>query len=133
MVVEAFDPGEVLDLPGSGRGAFRVRGGNAGTAARLIARPVYAGWFEDAPDTKFGVSVCETTKKGDCLDKPKPQVAFDAEPGKLKWFKVFVTAPDSDPGFDPGKRRVFLRFEQDIGFGFSGSQIVGAASVAVKK
>ncbi len=133
MVVEAFEPGDVLDLPGSGKGAFRVRGGNAGTAARLVARPVYAGWFEDAPDTRFGVSVCETNKKGDCLDKPKPQLTFDAEPEKLKWFKVFVTAPDSDPGFDPGKRRVFLRFEQDIGFGFSGSQIVGAASVAVKR
>jgi hypothetical protein len=62
-------------------------------------------------------------------------VEYSAQRNTTAFFKIFVEPPAANPGYDPGKRRVFLKLWQDRPAGVQGSfdAVVGAESVAVRK
>jgi hypothetical protein len=61
-------------------------------------------------------------------------VEYSAQRNATAFFKIFVKPPAVDPGFDPGKRRVFLKLWQPrpVTQG-TFDAVVGAESVAVRK
>ena len=59
---------------------------------------------------------------------------YNAPANVRKYFNVFVRAPAVNPGYDPTKRRVFLRFKQEAPDNVSADHVlVGVGGIAVKK
>lgn len=127
---------EVLKVPAGTTRSFSVSAVNRGRAGTIIARPQYIHPFgEDEPDKHFKVKVCRTDQSGNCIGGRTDSVNYHAAPGATRTFKVFVTAPASDPGFDPRLRRVLLIFlqKQPPGAGPVPSIPVGTESIAVRR
>lgn len=139
-----FEPAEIAPtvspvtklilVPTGGSQFFRVAAVNTGPAATLTATPRYVRpQGENDPAKLFGVAVCRTaTLTGACLAPEAASTSYSAGKGATNFFRVRVTAPTVNPGFDPGKRRVFLNFEQDA-LDSVGKVVVGAPSVAVRR
>ena len=124
---------DTLLVPASG-GVFRVTAKNRGVPAKIVARAQYVHPFdEQAANRLFKVSVCRIASNGSCLAPPDYSVTYSAATGSTATFKVLVKAPAVNPGFNPGKRRVFLIFSQVQPVGFTYSVPIVSRSVAVKK
>jgi len=127
--------GVVNVRPGTG-GAFAVATVNIGVPATVTARLLYSRPFgEDDPARQFTAFICETNPStGVCLAPPALTVSFTATPGVPHTFAVFVQRPAVDPGFDPGQRRIFVKFEEQSPPNFLGQNpiplLVGSTSVA---
>jgi hypothetical protein len=137
LEVEKFAPhSDELVVP-SGGAAFRVSAINRSATTTLRAIPTYIRPFDDCcdPQKQFEVSICETaTKNGPCLAAATQSVDYNAEKDKKTFFTVFVLPPAVDPGFDPGRRRVFLKFWHPRPTTQSGfDTVVGAESIAVQR
>jgi hypothetical protein len=125
----------ILAVPSGTGGAFGVATVNIGVAATVTARPVSARPFgEDDPAKQFTAFICETDAASHCLTPPAASVQFTAAPNAPHTFAVFVQRPAVDPGFDPGRRRMFIKFEQLSPPNFFGSNpipiLVGSTSIA---
>jgi hypothetical protein len=127
--------GIVNVTPATG-GAFSVATVNIGVPAQITARATYSRPFgEDDPARQFVSFICETVPAtGQCLSPPAVSDAFDAQPNVPHTYAVFVQPPGVNPGFDPGQRRIFVKFEQQSPPNFLGSNpiplLVGSTSVA---
>jgi hypothetical protein len=132
--VEKLAPGgDKLKVPPGGA-VFKVSAINRSATTELRAIPIYIRPFEDGVDKYFPVSICRTaTKNGPCLAPPSASVDYSAEKNTEAFFRILVEPPDVDPGFDPGKRRVFLKLwhPRPAGLG-TFDAVVGAESVAVQ-
>ncbi|RXF75591.1 hypothetical protein [Hansschlegelia zhihuaiae] len=106
---------------------------NLGAKAKVTARANFAAPFDDPANSRFTATICQTDAKGVCKKGPTPSVEFQAVPQEPVYFKLFVTAPDVDPGFDADRRRMVLVFEQPQGGDLTGDQAIGATSFAVRK
>ncbi len=125
----------ILDVPPAIGGAFGVATVNIGASATVRARPVYVHPFgEDDPAKQFSSFICETDAASNCVTALAPSVQFTATPNVPHTFAVFVQRPAVDPGFDPGQRRIFVKFEVLSPPNFFGSNpiplLVGSTSVA---
>jgi hypothetical protein len=125
----------ILGVPFGNGGAFAVATINIGAPATITARPFYIHPFgEDDPAKQFASFICETDATGNCLSSAAPSVQFTAAPNVPHTFSVFVQRPATDPGFDPGQRRIFVKFEEQSPPNFFGSNpipiLVGSTSVA---
>lgn len=131
----ATNDGVVNVAPGTG-GAFSVATVNIGVPAQITARATYSHPFgENDPAKQFVSFICETVPAtGQCIAPPAVSVSFDAEPNVPHTFAVFVQPAGANPGFDPGQRRIFVKFEQQSPPNFLGSNpiplLVGSTSVA---
>jgi hypothetical protein len=131
-VTKRAPAGDTLNVPPAGA-VFRVSAVNRSPATTLRAIPIYIKPFGEQD---FTVSICRTaTDNGSCLAPASGSVEYNAARNAPAFFKIFVQPPAVDPGFDPGKRRVFLKLWQDRPAGVQGSfdAVVGAESVAVRK
>lgn len=125
-----------LNVPATGLAKFRVSVTNAGPTARVRVNGFYYAPFDDAPESKFSVpGVCEANAAGKCIGPTKQfGIAYKAEKGVKKYFNVLVGAPDVDPGFDPGNRRVHLNVWQEAPDNVNADEIrVGTHGIPVKK
>jgi hypothetical protein len=125
----------ILAVPSGTSGAFGVATVNIGAAATVTARPVYVRPFgEDDPAKQFTAFICETGAASNCLTPLAASVQFTAAPNAPHTFAVVVQRPAVDPGFDPGRRRMFIKFEQLSPPNFFGSNpipiLVGSTSIA---
>jgi hypothetical protein len=134
MVLDKLAPDrDTLPVPDGGSATFRVSAVNRSPAADLRVIPLYLRPFEDAAETQFGVTVCRTaTENGACLAPDSSTVEYTAATNETAFFKVTVSSPSENPGFDPGRRRVVLKFWQIVPEGGVFDAVVGAESVAVK-
>ncbi len=125
---------DVLAVGAGATGSFRVTAVNRGPADTLTVTPRYVRPFgEDAANLLFTVKVCRTaTPAGACLAALAASTTYTAARNVPNHFRVVVTGPSSDPGFDPTLRRVFLNFEQ-VARQSVGTIVVGAPSIAVKR
>lgn len=140
----AYDPARVtaaklapattyLNVPAAGAG-FRVSAVNRGPASTLVARPYYIRPFEEtAANKQFTVKVCRASAAGNCTTAEADSIQFSAAEGVTNRFKVVVRPPAVNPGYDPGKRRVFLVFDQVQPVGNIFSVPVASQSIAVRK
>jgi hypothetical protein len=113
----------IVNVPGeTGAGAFAVATVNVGTGAQITARADTG----DAP-IPVSLSLCQTDPgNGQCISDIGPSVTVDnVGQGQTPTFAVFVTGHGAVP-FDPGRNRVFVRFEDAAG------AIRGTTSVAVR-
>jgi hypothetical protein len=118
----------ILKVPPTGFATFTVRAVNRGPTVVLTARPRYLFPFGEASNRQFSATVCEADPATwECLAPPAESVAYTAARNVTKAFAVQVFGPPVDPGFDPGRRRMFLDFRM------SDFVMVGATSVAPKK
>jgi hypothetical protein len=125
----------ILAVPSGIGGAFGVATVNIGVAATVTARPVYIRPFgEDDPAKQFTAFICETDASSGCVGPLAPSVQFTAAPNVAHTFAVFVQRPAVDPGFNPGQRRLFVKFEELSPPNFFGSNpipiVVGSTSIA---
>jgi hypothetical protein len=125
----------ILSVPSGTGGAFGVATVNIGVTATITARPVYARPFGESDAARqFTAFICETDAASNCLTAPAASVQFTAAPNVPRTFAVFVQRPAVDPGFDPGLRRLFVKFEQLSPPNFFGSNpipiLVGSTSIA---
>ena len=98
----------------AGGGAkYRVTVRNLGPTGTILALPSYVAPFGESGNKQFGVKICQTQRPtSGCLAPPAERVQFLAPTGATRNVLVSVTRPAADPGFDPDKRRVFVRFNQ---------------------
>lgn len=105
----------------SGAGAFAVATVNVGTAAQITAAP-------DTGDADLPVTllICETSPStGACISDLGAEVATQIDANATPTFAIFPTGT-APVDFDPGNKRVFVRFRDDSG------EVRGSTSVAVK-
>jgi hypothetical protein len=122
---------DTLNVPPAGA-VFRASVVNRSPTTTLRAIPVYIKPFGEE---EFPVSICRTAAdNGPCLAPASGSVEYSAQRNATAFFKIFVKPPAVDPGFDPGKRRVFLKLWQPrpVTQG-TFDAVVGAESVAVRK
>lgn len=127
---------QVLKVPAGRPAAFVASIENKSAAATLRVLPRYVRPFgEDDPSMQFEVAICRTEAQGSrCLAPPLPTIdAFPASKKVVNWFKIFVRPPAIDPGFDPGKRRVFLNVDEQAPIERTFDVRLAAPSLAVKK
>jgi hypothetical protein len=135
VIVSTSAP-KVLKVPARKPAVFTASIQNKSATATLRALPRYVRPFgEDDPGKQFQVTICPTeVEDGACLQPPSPTIdAFVAKRRVVNWFKIFVRAPSKDPGFDPGKRRMFLNVDEAAPFAGTFDARLAAPSVAVKK
>jgi hypothetical protein len=128
--------GDTLDVPENGTGTFRASAINRSPAANLRVIPIYLRPFSDCcdPNLQFTVEICRaTTATGACLAPFAGSVEYTAAEDEESFFKVRIGAPQTDPGFDPGARRVVIKFWQMPPEGGVLDAVVGAESVAVRR
>lgn len=125
--------GDVLNVPEGGEAGFRFSALNTGPDAELEVFASYLRPFgEDDPGLLFGSKICRTaTASGPCLSAADTSLTYVAVKGEKSYFRMFVTSPVDDPGFDPGARRVYALFKQERSDGF-GNVLIGTHSIAVK-
>ena len=125
--------GDILNVPAAG-GIFRVSAKNLGAATQLRALAVYIRPFGEPANKEFKVKICRTaTDGGACLQPRSSEVNYTHAKNATAFFKVFVTRPAVNPGFDPEKRRVFFKLWQDQPTTGSFDAVVAAESVAVRR
>jgi hypothetical protein len=133
-VAKTAPAGDVLNVPKSGNAVFRVSVVNTSPKAQLRALALYSAPFEEGSDKQFKVTICRTaTDNGACLAPASSEVSYTADKNSKSFFKVFVRAPATNPGFDPSRRRVFFKLWQINAPEGSFDAVVGAESVAVKR
>ncbi len=126
--------GDVLKVPRSGDASFEVEVENRGGEATVVARTYYGRPFDDAADALFAATVCRLDKpKGKCLGKAEQRIEYAAKKRAKDAFRVFVTAPKKDPGFDPEQRRIFLILGHKHPSDFADNVPVAAVSMAPQK
>lgn len=128
--------GDKLKVPDGGEKAFVVSAKSVGADGTIIVRPDYAFPFEEYdPDKLFGTTICRLTGKGgDCLTPPGFGAEYETVKNEKQYFKVFVESPVTDPGYDPTKRRVFVKFmhKRPPGHAAPSETPVAAESIAPK-
>jgi hypothetical protein len=133
-VAKTAPTGDVLNVPKTGSAVFRVSALNTTPKAHLSALAIYSAPFEEGSEKQFKVTICRTaTDNGACLVPASTEVVYTADKNAKSFFKVFVRAPTTDPGFDPTKRRVFFKLRQINEPEGSFEAVVGTESVAVKR
>lgn len=125
----------VLNVPASGEAKFRLSVTNSGPAAQMRVNGYYDGPFDDPANSQFVVTgICEANAAGGCIGARDGVLFYNAPQKVTKYFNVFVRAPTVNPGYDPTKRRVFLRIKQDAPANVSSDYVlVGTRGIAVKK
>jgi hypothetical protein len=134
--VEKLVPaGDTLNVPASGAASLRASVVNRSAPAVLRVIPVYLHPFGDSPNTLFSVEVCKTANEnGPCQSPPTGSIQYNAARNVKAFFRIFVRAPAVNPGFDAGKRRVFLKVWQEAPVDEATfDAVVAAESVAVRK
>jgi hypothetical protein len=135
--VAAVSPANgLLNVPPTGTAVFRTSTINRGPAATMRAYGLYSGPFDDPANSQFVVTgVCEANAAGACISgQPQGVLIYAAPTNVRKYFNVFVRAPTVNPGYNPGKRRVFLNVEQGTPDNVTSDYVlVGTRSIAVKK
>ena len=105
----------------SGAGAFAVATVNVGTAAQITAAP-----DTGAADLPITLLLCETNPStGACISDLGAEVDTLIGANATPTFAIFPTGT-APVDFDPGNKRVFVRFRDDSG------EVRGSTSVAVK-
>ena len=118
----------------AGGAKYRVTVRNLGPTGTLLALPSYVAPFGESGNKQFGVKICQTQRPtSGCLAPPAERVQFPAPTGATRNVLVSVMRPAADPGFDPDKRRVFVRFNQLQPSGLVQSVPVAARSIAVRR
>lgn len=125
----------VLNVPASGLARFRASAINRGPTRAVRVYGYSAQWFEDESNERFVVAgVCMANASGTCLAPMTSIVTYSAATNVRKYFNVYVRAPAVNPGYDPGKRRLFLNIEQETPDNVADDYVlVGTKSIAVKK
>jgi len=126
--------GGVLNVPATGTAVFRASAVNSGPSAAMRVNGYYEAPFDDPANSQFVVTVCEANAAGVCIGPTDGVIFYTAPTNVKKYFNVFVQAPTVNPGYDPSKRRVFLRIKQDAPDNVTDDYVlVGVRSIAVKK
>jgi hypothetical protein len=135
-VVQALPANDTLNVPRGGSADFWVTAVNKTRAADLRVIPLYLRPFEECcdPDLQFAVDICRTASVGGaCLAPPSGSLEYTAAKNENATFRIRVSAPATNPGFDPTKRRVVAKFWQLKPEGGIFDAVVGAESVAVRR
>lgn len=107
--------GRVATVKKNSVAVLRLSAINTTPDEKLRVTSVYERPFgEDDPNKQYQLTLCRTaTDNGACLAPAGPNsLEVVATKGVRLYFKVFVRAPKTDPGYDPQKRAIFLSLRQ---------------------
>jgi hypothetical protein len=128
---------DTLLVPATGSAQVRFSVINRSVATALRAIPIYIRPIGDwgNPNKQYQLTMCRlNSANGSCLSPPAfNSIEYNAAKDTPAFFKIFVTAPPTNPGYSPGFRRVFLKVWQDSPHPQGFDAVVAAESVAVKK
>jgi len=128
---------DTLLVPATGSAQVRFSVINRSVTTGLRAIPIYIRPIGDwgNPNKQYQLTMCRlNSANGSCLSPPAfNSIEYNAAKDTPAFFKIFVTAPPTDPGYSPGLRRVFLKIWQDSPHPLGFDAVVAAESVAVKK
>lgn len=113
LAIQTAKPaGDILTVPPSGAAYYDLTVANTATTKPLTALVSYEAPFDDPPDSKYGLSVCQidlNTKA--CLAPYGPSVDVDAVRNTPLGFRLKVTAPTAPKPLAPDHRRIYLKFK----------------------